>query len=185
MPIYDNDGTTSHEIGQLYDNNGSANAQIGKVYDNNGTANSLIYEDAVKFYPGYSVQGAQSSGSYGSFYANSSNSNGGWGRAYITVNLTGISKLKITYTYSSQTYTYLFIGVCTNWNEVPSLMKQYGYIKSSAVLKIDNTTKSATNATATLDVSGLSGNHYVGIQAYSGSVVESAVSGSISAIESA
>ena len=43
MPIYDNDGTTSHEIGKLYDNNGSANAQIGKVYDNNGTTNSLIY----------------------------------------------------------------------------------------------------------------------------------------------
>lgn len=43
MAIYDNDGTTSYEIGKVYDNDGTTNYQIGKVYDNNGTINSLIY----------------------------------------------------------------------------------------------------------------------------------------------
>lgn len=43
MPIYDNNGTTSYEIGTIYDNNGTTNNQIGKVYDNNGTTNTLIY----------------------------------------------------------------------------------------------------------------------------------------------
>lgn len=43
MPIYDNNGTTSQEIGKLYDNNGTTSSQISKVYDNNGTTSSLIY----------------------------------------------------------------------------------------------------------------------------------------------
>lgn len=43
MPIYDNDGTASYEIGKLFDNDGTASYQIGKVYDNDGTTNSLIY----------------------------------------------------------------------------------------------------------------------------------------------
>lgn len=47
MAIYDNNGTTSYEIGKLYDNNGTTSSQIGKVYDNNGTTNSLIYQSQV------------------------------------------------------------------------------------------------------------------------------------------
>ena len=43
MPIYDNDGTTSYEIGKIYDNDGTTNYQIGKVYDNDGTTSYLIY----------------------------------------------------------------------------------------------------------------------------------------------
>lgn len=50
MPIYDNDGTTSYQIGKVYDNDGSASHQIGKVYDNNGTASSLIYSGDVNYY---------------------------------------------------------------------------------------------------------------------------------------
>ena len=43
MAIYDNDGTTSREIGKLYDSNDSVSSQIGKVYDNDGTTSRLIY----------------------------------------------------------------------------------------------------------------------------------------------
>lgn len=43
MPIYDNDGTASYQIGKVYDHDGTAAHQIGKVYDHDGTANYLIY----------------------------------------------------------------------------------------------------------------------------------------------
>lgn len=43
MPIYDNDGTTSYEVGKVYDNDGTTSYQIGKVYDNDGTTSYLLY----------------------------------------------------------------------------------------------------------------------------------------------
>lgn len=43
MPIYDNNGTTSTEIGKIYDNNNATSTQIGEVYDNNNTTSTLIY----------------------------------------------------------------------------------------------------------------------------------------------
>lgn len=50
MAIYDNDGTTLHEISKVYDHNGTNLSQIGKVYDNNITTNSLIYEANTPYY---------------------------------------------------------------------------------------------------------------------------------------
>lgn len=50
-PIYDNDGTTSYEIGKVYDNDGTTSYQIGKVYDNDGTTNSLIYSADYELFP--------------------------------------------------------------------------------------------------------------------------------------
>lgn len=47
MAIYDNDGTTSREIGKLYDHNGLISSQIDKVYDYNGTTSSLIYQSII------------------------------------------------------------------------------------------------------------------------------------------
>lgn len=43
MPIYDNDGTASTQIGKVYDNDGTASYQIGKIWDNDGTASTLVY----------------------------------------------------------------------------------------------------------------------------------------------
>lgn len=43
MAIYDNNGTTSYEIGKLYDNDGTTSYQIGNAYDNDGTNSYLIY----------------------------------------------------------------------------------------------------------------------------------------------
>lgn len=47
MAIYDNNGSSSVEIGKIYDNNGSSSTQIGKIYDYNGSSNSLIYTASV------------------------------------------------------------------------------------------------------------------------------------------
>lgn len=43
MAIYDNDGTTSYQIGKVYDNDGTSSHQIGKLYDHDGTSNYLVY----------------------------------------------------------------------------------------------------------------------------------------------
>ena len=55
MAIYDNDGTSTREIGKLYDNNGTSNFQIGKVYDNDGTSNHLIYTSAWSLIENWSI----------------------------------------------------------------------------------------------------------------------------------
>lgn len=52
MAIYDNDGTTNTEIGNLYDNDGTTNYQIGEVYDNDGTTNSLVYASNLYLWSG-------------------------------------------------------------------------------------------------------------------------------------
>lgn len=49
MPIYDNDGTTSREIGKLYDYNGTTSSQTKEVYDFDGTTSRLIYKDAPDY----------------------------------------------------------------------------------------------------------------------------------------
>lgn len=46
MPLFDNDGTTSYEIGKLYDNDGTTSYQIGKAWDYDGTTSYLVYEAA-------------------------------------------------------------------------------------------------------------------------------------------
>lgn len=74
MPIYDNNGSASYEIGSLFDNNGTTSSQIGKVYDNNGTSSALIYEGETQLFPpgqltswsayAYNENGTWSSGTY-------------------------------------------------------------------------------------------------------------------------
>lgn len=56
MAIYDNNGTTSYEIGKIYDDDGTTNNQIGKAYDNDGTSNHLIYSAEEQHSLSVSVQ---------------------------------------------------------------------------------------------------------------------------------
>lgn len=68
MPIYDNDGTTTHQIGKLYDNDSTTTHQIGKVYDHDGTTNSLIYT-AETILPALSTPWAYSGDPYAVVYS--------------------------------------------------------------------------------------------------------------------
>lgn len=43
MPIYDHNGTASHQISKIYDNDGTTSHRTGKIYDSDGTAGHLIY----------------------------------------------------------------------------------------------------------------------------------------------
>lgn len=72
MAIYDNDGTSTREIGKLYENNGTTNNQIGKVYDYDGTSSYLVYSAEEQYSPGTTPSRYSPSGA-GGYTANSTN----------------------------------------------------------------------------------------------------------------
>lgn len=130
MAIYDNDGTTSREIGNVYDNNGSVNSRIGKVYDNDGTTNTEIYSYEVLLFPGsdpYSggwsanfsgPNGTSVSASVLSARATTSYTNG---KVYSTqqIDVTNLSSLVFTCSNVSKTgNATLGIGINATWNTV-------------------------------------------------------------------
>lgn len=90
MPIYDNNGTNSVEIGKLYDNNGTTSYQIGKVYDNNGTTNSLIYS-ADSGSQTLSVTCTQGNNAWGSTISDSYTNSDGYSNVYFTAVSCGTS----------------------------------------------------------------------------------------------
>ena len=183
MPVYSDTGSANKEIGAVYADNGSANLQVKEIYADSGTANRLIYQSQTDFYPGQTPATAQGGGNgnmrTGNFWAETNQADGGWARAYISADLTSIRTLKISYYYTVQEYQQLFIGVCTNFATHAYEMEYYGYIKKSAVYRPANGEQTAT---ATLDVSDLTGSYYIGIQAYSGSSILAYCWGQISSI---
>ena len=64
MPIWDNDGTTSHAIGKIWDYNGSTATQIHVIYDNDGTSSYEIYRAEETLFSGLTQEtaGAYSQG---------------------------------------------------------------------------------------------------------------------------
>lgn len=183
MPIYDNNGSANTLIGLVYDNNGSANSQIKYVYDSNGSANSLIYQSQTDFYPGqtpaYERGGGNGNTRTWDFCAEANQAEGGWARAYILADLSPIRTLRIGYYYIVQEYVQLFIGVCSAFDWLPSIMDSNGYVKKKGVWRPTNAEQSGT---VTLDVSDLSGNYYICVQVYSGSSVSAYSFGQISSI---
>lgn len=188
MPVYSDTGSANKEIGAVYADNGSANLQVKEIYADSGTANRLIYQSQTDFYPGQTPATAQGGGNgnmrTGNFWAETNQADGGWARAYISADLTPIRTLKISYYYNVQRYIQLFIGVCTNFDVHAADMNRNGYIKKSAVyyLGSEESNGMESTATATLDVSDLSGSYYIGIQAYSGSSILAYCWGQISSI---
>lgn len=185
MPIYDNNiSGVNTEIGKIYDNNGSANTEIKEVYDNNGSVNTLIFSGEDQLHPGLTVQTATNGANAyaGSFYANSNNNSGGGARAYIAIDMSKYKEITVSFTYTCQIYAFLFVGICTAWDNNPYNMNLYGRIKRTGILKIDNTNVPQNAKTVTFDVSALSGTMYLGIQTYSGSSVSAYSSAIISSV---
>lgn len=175
MPIYDNDGTTTYQIGKLYDNDGTTSTQIGKVYDNNGTANTLIYSsDMTLFDAGKTVE-----------YT------GGWNTAIYTgtsfnfivgqklqiqqinyaastsakiiskakIAISGFSALKFTYTATkggNGTFTYGISPVTTDRDVYDTDTNLTKYTRLSA----------SGSGTASVNVSGVSGSYYVRLSVF-------------------
>ena len=155
----------------IYDNNGSANTEIGKIYDNNGSVNTLIFSGEDQLHPGLTVQTAKNGANtnVGSFYANSNNNSGGGARAYIAIDMSKYKEITVSFTYRCEIYAFLFVGICTAWDNNPYNMSIYGRIQRTGILKVDNSDLPQNAKTVTFDVSALSGTMYLGIQTYSGS----------------
>ena len=186
MPIYDNNGTTSYEIGNLYDNDGTTSYQIGKVYDNNGTTSSLIYSSdenvltsGVTAYPaGYTSREATHTCSSTSLTMTTKSvfgSGGGIHNVYTntTFDLTGMSTITFTVSTTAaeynRSYTSLYVGVVKtlptatgSW--LPSGFQSAGVDNAMRVInekewKLERNT--AIAGSYSLDVSGLSGSYYI------------------------
>lgn len=188
MPIWDNNGTTSYEIGKLYDHNGTSATQTGNIYDNNGTTSSLIYSADEQIFPnGYTISTEKNTTqssltNVGAFYANTSNSSGGAGRAYVAFNATGWDTLTVNWSYECGTYTTGVIGIMKSlpvqangfnwWLDPPieTATQQAFIFKGNQVKK---------NQTTTANISSLSGTYYLYLSVYSGSSVDAYASASI------
>lgn len=51
MPIFDNDGVGTYEIGKVWDDDGTAVHQIGKVWDDDGASVHLVYSADLSLFP--------------------------------------------------------------------------------------------------------------------------------------
>lgn len=102
MPIWDNNGTSSYEIGKLYDHNGTTATQIHVVYDNNGTSSYEIYKAEETLFSGLSQQTPTASGTYVTQEkASSSYTNNGYTSLAVTGTVGGKVVGQGTYGYSA------------------------------------------------------------------------------------
>lgn len=141
MAIYDNNGSTSTEIGKLYDNNGSTSSQIHVVYDNNGTTSYEIYRDTETLFSGVSLDTGIASGqnvtktAYSSEYTNN---------GYASLAVTGTVGAQVaeqgTYGYGAHVYIQGYNGSWVN-------LKSYNVGGNASV---------STSAAATVNISGYS-----------------------------
>lgn len=186
MPIYDNDGTTAYQTAKLYDNDFTTSHKIGKVYDFDGTTHHLIYtaeenvlEGGVNYYSGvaYVCNGSITSNSaevrmaltylYGDM--------GGLINAYtkIPYDLTGVDTLSFTVSGTADAVvlenTAVYVGVVTtlptaNGSWEPAGWQHAGVPNGMRVINAKEVAANPVTTTAktyTLDVSGLSGAHYI------------------------
>ena len=181
MAIYDNDGTIDYELGRVYDNDGTADYQIGKVYDNDGTTNSLAYSAEVPLYnrgdlctditggwstSKYSADGWHTTGISMSKAAESLNTtlakddNNMCGSFFTTnkVDLTGYSKLCVeaTVTANSTARTPFRYGAYTAKPTADSRGTHAKYASSTTV----------TNGVLEVDISEITGPHYIVLQTF-------------------
>ncbi len=188
MPIYDNDGTASREIGKLYDHNGSANTQIGKVYDNNGSANSLIYTSeynivtASNEYTGgwivcsgtyLSTGSVTNSGS--SLTVSTWGGSSGWSygsgdvRSGSTINLSGFNTLYFTISSITAGFYKARLGITTAAQNGSSLAGNTDYFwENGGVYKTQRHVAFTAAGSYSMNISDLSGGYYIFIGGVNG-----------------
>ena len=180
MAVYDY--TTKSKVltrvGKIYDYNGTTTTGVARAYDHNGKILSLVYEDEIQS----TVGGTYALGTFGlaqtlvekgQKYVRCSNGNGTGGWVYQSTDLTNFDKIVIVCTLYKSAYTFLKVGVSTNF-----AVGAYPW-PSMLVHSYDNMNEMATQAeqkyTLTYDISSLSGVYQVGGWIYSGSVTPNRV----------
>ena len=178
MAIYDNNGTADYEISKMYDNDGTADYQTGKVYDNDGTADSLIYSASPEYLYNYGDECTDDTGGWSvrkfNSYCNKVSKVSGddyvqikykWGGSDAgnasaqlattnMIDLTDVNTLTAVISYSIAAYAY---------GRLLSVRPSSGSrVATTSELGSTSKTVSGTKVTVTLDVSSLSGLHYIG-----------------------
>lgn len=166
MAIYDNDGTSTREIGKLYDNDYTNTYQIGKVYDNDGTNTWLVYSAETEYFNG----GAKVAYTTYNYYHNGesyaailtvgttiySKLNNSVDQTIIrfTANLTNIKTLSFVFnSVSLQNNGTLLVGVSTYTDMgTPNAFINSQWTKYTTV---------TSSGTKTVDVSSLSGTYQI------------------------
>lgn len=182
MAIYDNDGTTKHEIGKLYDADSTTKYQIGEVYDHIGTTKSLIYKAELVLLNGPENNMSKYNGNFNITYANSSGIHTGWrGDDWGTQTAGWASNDK-----SIDLSQYTKIKVRGHYFYGAARCGAYVYLHDTTGRTIGSWTIFYRNGgvgddsftfTPTIDISGFTGRGFVEVQSihgqyYSGSTVE-------------
>ena len=169
MAIWDNNGTTTYEIGKMWDNNGTTTYQIGKVYDYDGTTSSLIYTaeeylfkygtgEIVAFTYGGQENSSRSTSTNGIVITFKSDDDYvSYIRPTNAINLTNYSKLvaKVNCTKACPKSDYQLSMIVTS--------SAFGY--TGKVTQFGTRvamTANSTDTIYTIDISSLSGSYYVG-----------------------
>ena len=117
----------------------------------------------------------------GSFYANTSNSNGEAGMAYLSISISGYKKIKATWAASSGQYAIVYVGFKTSvatsggtWYIPSDTNSKYTFANGTSVSK--------ASQTSTIDCSSWTGTVYAHCHVYSGSTVSAVATSSITNI---
>ena len=179
MPLWDvtSAGATT-ELGKFWDiNSAGTTTQLNSLYDvTSAGASTLLWTDEDTFVPGTTATVRGSTGSGGTFYAYANNysgsSGGGSGAAYITVNLSAYSTMKIKVTLTTvPTYGWLIFGIA-NWSAYT--LTSWPTVTLGYAINTISTTNGYSNGQVldlSYNVAGHSGNYQIGVGAISRSSV--------------
>lgn len=117
----------------------------------------------------------------GSFYANTSNSNGEAGMAYLAISISGYKTIKVTWAATSGQYAIVYVGFKTSIDTTGTTW----YIpsdKNSKYTFANGTSQNKSSQTTPIDCSSWSGTVYAHCHVYSGSTVSAVATSSITNI---
>lgn len=161
--IYDFDGTTKHYISKVYNVNGTGKSEVTTIYDNDGTTSHLIFTAENQLFPSdltfteggaFFDDGAIVTDDYLTAVASSSATNGA---VSALVDVTNYSKIIFTVSTRRSTENSGSTSIGVSDTQYPSTTDSYDNGVSVTV---------TTTGTYELDVSGLTGEKYVALSAY-------------------
>lgn len=184
MAIYDSNsaGTTVTEIGLLYDSNsaGTTVTQIGKVYDYNGSSTTLIYSDQETVYPGATpTTKTYGGGTASGMTVTASNTSGGYAMAWIPVYCTGWDTLTVTWKAQTGTYALVYVGLKSAIDTTSGTWYIPSTTNSDSTLATGAGVNQTTATTTNINISALTGNHYLQVHVYAGSTADAVATASI------
>lgn len=179
MPITITGQGTLQNGGTAYFVSGGRTVSLSSIQVSFNGSNAVeVWKKQTPVYPdGNTVQTAKNgtNASAGAFYAETQMYQGSqetvWAKAYVAFDASAGNTLTVTYSWQSNTYSQGYIGVCSAVNNsganyLPSNQRaNYG---EKDILYKEGEAGSGSNITVNVDISNLSGTHYLVISEYTG-----------------